>query len=91
MEIDESKIIYICEVCGAVRRYKTVQEAYDDGWDYPPKMGVWGVVSPRKCGNCGITETAYWKLATGVNPVLTEHEKKTIERIIGEPWSVLEK
>ena len=40
----------------------TPQEAFDQGWDYPPRMGIYGVISPRTCGKCSITDTVWWKL-----------------------------
>ena len=39
-------LLHICEVCGRTE-VLTPQEAFDKGWDYPPMMGSFGVVSPR--------------------------------------------
>lgn len=36
---------HICEVCG-VEEILTPAEAFDLGWDYPPRMGQFGVVGP---------------------------------------------
>lgn len=55
----EQKYIHICEVCGKTE-ILTPEEAFEDGWDYPPKMGAFGLVSPRTCGNCGIMDTLWW-------------------------------
>lgn len=51
-----------CEVCGRVETL-TSSEAFDRGWDYPPRMGAWGVVSPRTCGKCPISGTLWWAIA----------------------------
>lgn len=74
---------YECEVCGRVEEL-TEKDAFDTGWDYPPFVGVWGVVSPRTCGGdgCGIQNTAYWAVITGAE--LTEQQLATIERIRAE-------
>lgn len=32
------KLIHICEVCGKTE-ILTPEEAFNDGWDYPPRMG----------------------------------------------------
>ena len=89
--IDLSKLVYICEHCGNVARYQTPEEAFNDGWDYPPKMGSFGVISPRTCGNCTIDTTVYWKLvAEHVAPEDLElKDKETLIRIINEPESIL--
>ena len=39
---------YICEVCGKVK-ILTTDEAFEKGWDHPPFIGEFGVVSPRTC------------------------------------------
>lgn len=33
------KLIHICEVCGKTE-IMTPEKAFNEGWDYPPKMGV---------------------------------------------------
>ncbi len=84
---------HYCECCGA-KKWMTAEEAYEDGWDYPPKMGVFGLLGPRTCGSCGITETLYWKVQQQSLPIvmkrlLTETELQTWERIRSEPESLL--
>jgi hypothetical protein len=74
---------YICEVCG-LEEELTEQEAYHGGWDYPPFIGVWGVVSPRTCPNCPLDKTAYWAILTGDGSRLSEKHMATINRIIEE-------
>ena len=52
----EQKLIHICEVCGKAK-IMTSEQAFNEGWDYPPRMGSFGIVSPRTCGDCGMMET----------------------------------
>ena len=75
-------MIYLCEVCG-VEKDLSEKEAYDQGWDYPPFIGVWGLVSPRSCGKCPMTETAYWQIINGATS-LNEKHSKTVMRILAE-------
>ena len=75
---------YLCETCGKEEEL-TEQEAFDQGWDYPPFIGEWGVVSPRTCGSCGIDTTAWWQLINGVKASeLSEKHKATLDRILRE-------
>lgn len=80
----ETKRPYLCESCGKTEELTEV-EAFDAGWDYPPFIGMWAVVSPRTCGDCGIETTAYWQLITGT-PVrdLSAAHVATIKRITEE-------
>lgn len=52
---------HICEACGK-REFMTAEAAYIKGWDYPPKMGKFGVIGPRTCGDCGIEKTVWWNI-----------------------------
>ena len=52
-----------CENCGK-REILTPDQAFHAGWDFPPRMGAWGVISPRTCGDCGIETTLWWALQT---------------------------
>ena len=85
---------HYCEVCGK-SQFMTAQEAYDAGWDYPPHMGDFGLLGPRTCGGCRLTDTLYWKILTsGTLPIvrekdLTPEELVTWRRIRGEPESLL--
>ena len=85
---------HYCEVCG-VKAYITADEAFKAGWDYPPQMGTFRLLGPRKCGNCGIKKTLYWKVHTKqslpivLESTLTAAEKETWERIKAEPESLL--
>ena len=84
------RMLHICEVCGRTE-ILTPQEAYDMGWDYPPFMGSFGVVSPRTCPDCMMMDTA-WAAITlnGVKPDdLSDRQKQAIMRIVREPESIL--
>jgi hypothetical protein len=75
---------YECETCTRVDE-TTEQQAYEAGWDYPPFIGIWGVVSPRTCPNCLIDTTAYWFILTqDRNAEMPERHKNTILRISKE-------
>lgn len=77
----EQKNEYLCEVCDA-KATLTEAEAFELGWDYPPFIGLWGVVSPRTCPNCLIDQTAYWAVLT--RQTLTDRHEATIRRIMAE-------
>lgn len=74
---------YLCETCDKHENL-TPDEAYAAGWDYPPFMGAWGVVSPRTCGDCDISTTAWWHLTTQGTENLPERHRTTILRIAAE-------
>lgn len=86
---------HYCEVCGK-KEFLTAEDAYNDGWDYPPKMGNFRLLGPRTCGDCLLEDTLYWKINTSGNlPIvmeqnLTEKELITWRRIKAEPESLLE-
>ena len=54
---------HYCEVCGK-KEFVTAEEAFQDGWDYPPNIGYFGLLGPRTCGNCSLQDTLYWKIHT---------------------------
>ena len=92
--LNESGFWHYCECCGQ-KKFMAPQEAFDEGWDYPPKMGVYAVISPRTCGKCSITDTVWWKLNMNKEQKisledLSDREKAVINRIIFEPYSLLE-
>lgn len=72
---------HVCEVCHK-EELLTSADAFDQGWDYPPRMGAWKVVSPRTCGDCGIEGTLWWTLAI---------EKKSYEDLTPEQILTLAK
>lgn len=86
---------HICEVCGD-EKHLTPQQAFRDGWDYPPRMGTYGVVSPRTCPNCPIDKTVWWAIAIAqrnisdtTDPNYDPQQMTTLLRIIGEPETIL--
>lgn len=84
------KLRHVCEVCGK-EEVLTPEEAFEKGWDYPPKMGMFGMVSPRTCGDCAMVDTIWWKLTyQNVKPEdLFDKDKLTLSRILSEPASIL--
>jgi len=84
------RMLHICEVCGRTE-ILTPQEAYDAGWDYPPFMGSFGIVSPRTCPDCMMMDTAGAAITLkGVKPDnLSDRQKQAIMRIVREPESLL--
>ncbi len=88
MELDNEHLReFICEVCDK-HSYLTDHEAYNTGWDYPPFMGVAGIISARTCGDCGIDKTVWWDIMlaqqTGQIFEPNEHQIEIIKRILAE-------
>jgi hypothetical protein len=83
------KLRHICEACG-LDQIMTPDEAYQAGWDYPPRMGVFGVLSPRTCPNCTIDKTLWWAITVNHVDVaaLTDAQQATLTRITGEPGTI---
>jgi len=91
--IQETKHIrfwHYCEVCGK-KELLTADEAFEQGWDYPPGIYFFRLLTPRKCGGCSITKTLWWKLVTGEKKLfeLTDDEWETLKRIHNEPESLI--
>ena len=87
----ELKLIHVCEVCGKTK-IMTPEEAFNEGWDYPPRMGTFGVVSPRTCGDCGIEDTLWMALQSGKIKSLddmTPEQRVVLARIQNEPESII--
>lgn len=84
------KLKHICEVCG-LEEILTSEEAYNLGWDYPPRMGKFQVLSPRTCPNCTIEKTVWWALAMEGKPLesLSKRQIEVLTRINNEPLSIL--
>ena len=88
---EKHKLIHICEVCGATK-IMTPEQAFSEGWDYPPRMGMFGVVSPRTCGNCTVEGTLWMSLQSGeIKSVddMTSEQLVVLERILNEPMSIM--
>jgi len=85
----ERALRHICEICGK-DEVLLPSEAFDSGWDYPPRMGHFGIISPRTCGDCPMDGTLWWALTSGARAQdLTEAQRATVERINGEPETIL--
>lgn len=82
-------LLHTCESCGTAK-VMTPQQAFEEGWDYPPRMGEFGVLSQRTCRRCPINTTLWWRLAVEkVDPsCLSARDMALIERIKGEPESI---
>lgn len=79
---------YVCEACGTVE-VLTAQKAFEDGWDYPPFIGTYGVLGPRTCGKCPVTATLWWRIMTGQTQVaMSLTDLAIIKRVEGEPGSL---
>lgn len=90
-EMNHIRFIHRCEVCKK-RELLTADEAYEQGWDYPPKMGQFrNFLTPRTCGNCSIADTLCFKLMSGKATFsdLSADEKETLEYIKNEPENLL--
>ena len=81
---------YMCEVCGRTETLSAAA-AYDAGWDMPPRMGDFGTVSPRVCPRCPMLATAWFAMAMRGCALedLTDRQRAAIERILGEPESLM--
>lgn len=74
------------------------QQAFDAGWDYPPDICNFRLLGPRKCGDCQLKDTLFWKVHNEerfpipviIDRVLTDKERITWQRIKAEPESLLE-
>ncbi|TDG00907.1 hypothetical protein E1757_04660 [Paenibacillus piri] len=79
---------HICEVCGK-EEILTSDQAFNQGWDYPPKMGF-QIVSPRTCGSCGISGTLWWAMTMEGKQIadLSQQQRETLHRILNEPDSI---
>ncbi len=86
----EQKLIHVCEVCGKTK-IMTSEQAFYEGWDYPPRMGTFGIVSPRTCGNCSMMDTLWMALQSGkIKGVddMTVDQRVVLARIQNEPASI---
>lgn len=83
------RLIHRCETCGRTEVLDS-DEAFRLGWDYPPRMGVYGVVGPRTCPVHGIVGTVWWQLAVEHARLkdLSPEQQETLRRILNEPASI---
>lgn len=77
---------HICEVCG-IEEVLTPDQAYEAGWDYPPRQGRFGVISPRVCPGCPSTATVWWALTCDgyTQEMLSDRQRDVVARILAEP------
>ena len=77
--------LHWCESCGSEELLDS-EAAYDAGWDFPPRMGVWGVISPRTCPRCSIEKTVWWAIAIDKRSIddMTPQQRKAVNRILDE-------
>lgn len=90
-EIQDDMILrHICENCGK-EQILSSEEGNKQGWDYPPKMGTFKIISPRTCGGCGIQTTLWWEITCNKTPPnqLSERHQQTLKRILTEPESIM--
>ncbi|SKH67007.1 hypothetical protein [Mycobacteroides abscessus] len=87
--MNETALQHICEVCGK-QAILTPSQAYEAGWDYPPCMGEFAVISPRVCPICPSTSTVWWAVAVDglALDMLSQRQRATLERILGEPGTI---
>jgi hypothetical protein len=80
---------HVCEVC-LRDEILSPDEAFESGWDYPPKMGSFGIISPRLCPDCPTPETVWWALMMDERSAesLTERQREAVERMLAEPESL---
>lgn len=81
----DEKIEHWCEACGEIALL-TSEDGFEAGWDFPPRMGTLGVVSPRTCGTCAINETVWWALTVDKKSIddCTPHQRQVLARILNE-------
>lgn len=84
------RLRHICEVCGT-DEVMDPDAAHDAGWDYPPRMGTFGVVSARTCPNCPIQQSVWWAIVVDgyTTDMLSDTQRATLVRISGEPASIV--
>jgi len=83
-------LLHICENCNK-QEVLTSEDGYKQGWDYPPRMGAFKVISPRTCGDCGIETTLWWEITCNKTPPdqLSDKHQETLKRILTEPESIM--
>ena len=87
----EQRLIHVCEVCGKTK-IMTPEQAFNEGWDYPPRMGAFGIVSPRTCGDCALVDTLWMALQSGKIKSIDDmapEQRITLARIQNEPASIM--
>jgi len=85
VEFPAGIFVHWCESCGHEELLDS-RDAYRAGWDFPPHMGAWGVLSPRTCPNCSIKDTSWWAITVDHRDIdeMTAQERKAVGRILDE-------
>lgn len=80
---------YTCEVCLRTE-ILSADEAFDQGWDVPPRIGVFGVISPRLCPKCPTPDTVWWLVMMECRSAeaLTDRQRAAVDRMLAEPESL---
>ncbi|OME71505.1 hypothetical protein BSK65_10720 [Paenibacillus odorifer] len=80
---------HVCEVCQK-EDILSADQSFIEGWDYRPKIGSYGVVSPRTCGSCSIVGSLWWAMTIERKQIddLSERQLETLNRILNEPHSI---
>jgi len=83
--MDSEAFEHWCEVCGQTA-ILTSNGAFAAGWDFPPRMGAWGVISPRTCGSCPITATVWWAVVVDglTMDMLSAVQRRVLGRILSD-------
>ena len=87
---EPERVWHLCEQCGR-RELLTPQEAYDAGWDYPPRMGMFGIVGQRNCPRCLLHKSLWGRLVLEKSADLHHlcpHDLDALGRILMEPESL---
>ena len=81
---------HICEICG-LNEIITPDEAFEAGWNYPPRMGHFGIISDRLCPKCPSQETIWWivMMENRSAEALTDRQRAAVDRILTEPESLM--
>lgn len=67
-----------CESCGRTEML-TPGQAFDMGWDFPPRIGEFGVVTPRTCPRCPMSSTVWWAVAVEGRPLNISDRNKHLQ------------
>lgn len=88
-DLSHWKLRHVCEVCGRTEILRPA-EAFAAGWDYPPRQGTFGIVGPRTCGSCPMSETVWAALMLHgrSREDLTAAQLDALARILAEPMSI---
>lgn len=99
---EDMRIRVQCEVCGKGQVFdaakglgEALKAADAEGWDtaYSPLSSgcLYGLVSPRTCPECSLTESTWFALEGGRSPAeLSDRQQRALARMLAEPFSLVE-